>query len=216
MRKLKLKLIIGNRNYSSWSLRGWLALKHIGRQFEEIMIPLDQPETAAAIAAHSPSGLVPALDIDGTVVWESLAIIEALHDLAPEAGLWPRERQARAVARGVAAEMHAGFAALRRDMPMDLRASKPGQGHTEAALTNIGRIDALWQQCRETYGGGGPYLFGAYCGADIMFAPVVGRFMTYAPPLSAVAGAYADTIWNHPDMVAWVAAARAEPWTIDV
>jgi glutathione S-transferase len=212
----KLQLVIGNRNYSSWSLRGWLAMRHTKLPFEEIFIPLNLPETKQQLATHSPSLLVPVLKIDGTLVWDSLAIIEALNELAPEAGLWPDDRMARAIARSVAAEMHAGFFRLRRDMPMDLRARHPGLQHTEGALKDAERIVALWTDCRNRYGDGGPFLFGAWSAADIMYAPVAGRFRTYGVPVDAATQRYMDAVWTQPDMAEWVALSEREPYEIKV
>lgn len=216
----KLTLVIGNRNYSSWSLRAALAARHSRLPIEEILIPLDRPDTRAELAKLSPSGLVPVLKIGNgetaTIVWDSLAIIEALNDLAPAAGLWPTDIRARAVARSVSAEMHAGFFRLRRDMPMDLRADHAGKRHTEGALADAGRIQALWRDCRQRFGAGGPYLFGTWSAADMMYAPVVGRFRSYAAPLDADAAAYVEAVWAQSDMAAWCAAATAEPYAIDV
>lgn len=212
----KLEIVIGNRNYSSWSLRGWLAMKHTNLPFTEIFIPLDMPESKAQIAANSKSGLVPVLKIDGHEVWDSLAIIETLNDLAPDAGLWPDDLKARARARSVSTEMHSGFYPLRRDMPMDLRSTYAGVGHTEKALQNAARISALWSDCRNTYGAGGDYLFGAWSAADMMYAPVVGRFRTFDVPVDVTAQKYLDAVWAHPDMREWVQGAVDEPYTIDV
>lgn len=211
-----LKLVIGNRNYSSWSLRAWLAARHSGLPFHEVLVPLDQPDTAARLAEHSPSGLVPVLGMDGETIWDSLAIIEALHELAPDAGIWPKDRRLRAIARSVAAEMHAGFFRLRRDMPMDLRASRPGVRNTEGALADAARIIARWRACRASYGDGGPFLFGAWSAADMMYAPVVGRFRTYGVTMDAMARAYADAVWSQPDMAAWLGMAVDEPYSINV
>ncbi len=211
-----LEIVIGNRNYSSWSLRGWLAIKHTGLLFTEIFIPLDQPETKAQIAANSKSGLVPVLKVDGFEVWDSLAIIETLNDLAPDAGLWPSDFSVRACARSVSAEMHSGFYPLRRDMPMDLRSTHAGVGHTEGALKNAARISALWSDCRDAYGADGDYLFGAWSAADMMYAPVVGRFRTFGVPVDAKVQKYLDAVWAHPDMHEWVQSAIDEPYTIDV
>ena len=211
-----LKLVIGNRNYSSWSMRGWLAARHSGLAFDEIFIPLSHPETKATLKQHSPSGLVPVLVMDGTVIWDSLAIIEAFNDLAPSAGIWPTDVTVRAVARAVCAEMHAGFYRLRRDMPMDLRASNPKTRHTEDALADAALICARWHECRATYGDGGPYLFGAWSAADMMYAPVVGRFRTYGVPVPNDIAAYIDAVWAHPDVAAWVAGAIDEPYVIDI
>jgi len=212
----KLEIVIGNRNYSSWSLRGWLAIKHSGLPFTEIFIPLNQPETKAQIAANSKSGLVPVLKVDGHEVWDSLAIIETLNDLAPDAGLWPDDFKVRARARSVSAEMHSGFYPLRRDMPMDLRSTHAGAGHTEGALKNAARISALWTDCREAYSVNGDYLFGAWSAADMMYAPVVGRLRTFGVPVDAKVQKYLDAVWAHPDMAEWVQAAIDEPYTIDV
>lgn len=211
-----LELVIGNRNYSSWSLRGWLAAKQSGLPFTEIFIPLDLPDSRAKIAENSRSGLVPVLKVDGFEVWDSLAIIETFNDLAPDAGIWPTDFRARARARSVSAEMHSGFYPLRRDMPMDLRSSHPGVGHTEKALANAARIMALWAECRDMFGSGGDFLFGEWSAADMMFAPVVGRFRTFGVPVDAAAQAYMDAVWAHPDMAEWVAAATEEPYTISI
>ena len=150
-----IALVIGNRNYSSWSVRAWLAMKHSGLAFEEIFIPLDLPDTKAAIAKHSPSGLVPVLKVGDNIVWESMAIIETLAELAPDMKFWPEDFAARAMAKSVSAQMHAGFFRLRRDMPMDLRNNLPGQNHTEGALGDAAKITALWTACLERFGGTG-------------------------------------------------------------
>lgn len=210
-----LALVIGNRNYSSWSLRGWLAMKLSGLPFEEIFIPLNRPETAAALSEHSPSKLVPVLKISETIVWDSLAIIEALNDLAPDAEVWPREMKARAVARSISAEMHSGFYRLRRDMPMDIRADKSDEPKSEEALTDIKRIEQIWLDCRETYGADGPFLFGAWSAADIMYAPVVTRIRTYDVTLDPQAETYMDAVFGQTHMADWVLEARNEPYVID-
>ncbi len=212
----KLQLVIGNRNYSSWSLRGWLAMRHSKLPFEEIFIALSLPETATELARHSPSRLVPVLKVDGTEVWDSIAIIETLHDLAPDAGIWPVDLRARAVARSISAEMHAGFFRLRRDMPMDIRSSHSGDQHTEGALKDTARIQALWADCRRRFGAGGPYLFGAWSAADIMYAPVVSRFRTYGVPADAETTAYMDAVRAQPDMAEWISLAEQEPYEIKV
>lgn len=211
-----LEIVIGNRNYSSWSLRGWLAIKHTGLLFTEIFIPLDMPETKAQIAANSKSGLVPVLKVDGFEVWDSLAIIETLDDLATDAGLWPEDFDARARARSVSAEMHSGFYPLRREMPMDLRGSHPGVGHTDKALANAARICDIWSDCRDTFGSGGDFLFGKWSAADMMYAPVVGRLRTFGVPVDATAQKYMDAVWAQPDMAEWVQGAKDEPFTIDI
>jgi glutathione S-transferase len=210
-----LKIYLGNKAYSSWSLRGWLACKLTGLPFREEVHPMDGPEWKAWIAARSPSGKVPCVEIDGTTVWESLAIGEQLAELNP-AAFWPAERAARAHARAISAEMHAGFGELRKAMWMNLRARFPGKGRTPGALADIARIETLWAGTRARYGAGGPFLFGAAFGfADAMYAPVVARFVTWAPELSAASKAYVDAAWNHPFFAEWRAAAAAEPWRIE-
>jgi glutathione S-transferase len=208
-------LYVGNRNYSSWSLRGTLLVRQSGIPCKEVVIPLDTDETAQKIAAVSPSGRVPALHIDGLVVWDSLAIAEFLHERKPEAGLWPKDPAARALARCVSAEMHAGFMALRSQLPMDIRA-KHKVPSTDEVRDDVARVDALWNTCRATYGRGGDYLFGAWCAADAMYAPVVSRFRTYGIKLSPVARRYADAVWQWPALQSLVAEAAAEPWTVDL
>jgi glutathione S-transferase len=207
-----LRLYIGNRSYSSWSLRPALALAHAGAAFEVVTIPLDRPETRAAIAAVSPTGRVPVLHDDGLVIWDSLAICEYVAERFPAAGLWPADVAARARARAVAAEMHSGFAALRAAMSMDLRSAHPGVGHTEAALADAARVMAVWREALAA--SGGPFLFGAFTIADAMYAPVVARFATYGVALDEVCAGYAAAIEGLPAMVAWRAAAIAEPWTL--
>lgn len=209
-------LYIGNRAYSSWSLRGWLACRLAGIAFDEVVIPLSRPDTAAAILKHSPSGRVPALRHGRTLVWDSLAIGEYLHELAPEQGLWPGDPAARAQARSIAAEMHSGFVDLRRVMWMNTRKRFPGKGRTPEALAGIERICAIWRATRERFGGGGPFLFGKpFNLADAMYAPVVARFVTWEPALPADAEAYVAAVWDQPFMQDWRRAADAEAWVID-
>jgi glutathione S-transferase len=211
-----LTLVIGNRNYSSWSMRPWFALKAAGIPFDEVVVPLFEPGYKEAIAAHSPSARVPCL-IDGdVVVWESLAILEYLAEEFPEAHLWPEDTKARAVARAAAAEMHAGFQTLRAALPMNLRARFPGHGQTPEVMANVARIETIWDQCQGASGQTGPFLFGANPNAvDAMFAPVVTRFRTYAIPLSPKAQAYVDAILATPAMAEWDRLAKDEPWVID-
>lgn len=209
-----LTLVLGNKNYSSWSVRAWLAARQTALAFEDIVVPLDHPTTAREIAAHSPSGRVPVLKADGLVVWDSLAIIEYLAEHDPDAGLWPADPAARAVARSVCAEMHAGFQALRGQMPMNARAAKLGRARTAEVDADIARIGAIWRDCRERFGEGGPFLFGRSSAADAVFAPVVSRFRTYGVELDPVAGAYAEAILSWSFVVEWFAAAEAEPWGI--
>jgi glutathione S-transferase len=204
-------LFIGNKTYSSWSLRGWLACRLGGLAFEEVVIPL-AGGTTPAIAKHSPSGRVPLLRHGDLLVWESLAIGEYVHELAPKAGLWPDDRAARAHARAIASEMHAGFADLRRAMWMNTRRRFPGKGRTPGALADIERICAIWRDTRARYGAGGTFLFGkALTMADAMYAPVVSRFITWEPELPADANAYVAAVWEHPLLQEWRRGADAEP-----
>ena len=204
-------IVIGNKNYSSWSLRGWLALRVTGAAFDEVHVLLRRPTTRAAIRAHSPGAKVPVLHHGDTTVWESLAICEYLAEQFPDAKLWPGDAAARTHARIVSTEMHGGFGNMRRDIPMNCRAHLPGRGLTLGARIDIAHIDALWCDCRERFGAGGDFLFGSFTIADVMFAPVASRFATYEPDLSPVAKAYVDAINAHPAMVEWVEASRAEP-----
>ena len=212
-------LVIGNKNYSSWSLRGWLMVKIAGIEFDEIVVPLDRPDTAPTIRKHSPSGRVPVLLHRGLAVWESLAIAEYLNDLKPEAGLWPPSAAARAHARAISCEMHAGFVDLRTNMPMNIRASFPGKGMTPAVRADIERITGLWRDCRKRFAGAfqkdDGFLFGTFGAADAMFAPVATRFKTYSVTLDSDADAYCTAILNHPAMKQWIDAAEHEPWLID-
>lgn len=212
----RLTLVIANRAYSSWSMRAWLALKATGAPFDEVFIPLDRPDTRERILRYSPSGKVPCL-IDGEVtVWESLAIGEYLAERFPDAALWPRAPAARALARAVSSEMHAGFMALRRGMPMNCRVVYPPGpiGDSEIAA-DIERIEAIWADCRGRFGAGGPYLFGAFTMADAMFAPVVTRFATYQVPLGPTGAAYCQAIRSHPHVARWIADAHAETERIE-
>jgi glutathione S-transferase len=207
----ELTLIVGSKNYSSWSLRPYLALAHTGQPFNEVVIALDQPDTAANIARYSPSGRVPALRHGTISIWDSLAICEYLAETFPQARLWPQEREARAVARSVVAEMHSGFSNLRQNMTMDIRARKPGQGRAPGVAEDIARIQALWNDCRARFGQGGPFLFGHFSIADAFYAPVVTRFVTYEVELDAVSRAYRDTVLELPALKTWTEAALKEP-----
>ena len=210
-----LTLIIANKTYSSWSLRAWLALKMTGAAFEEIVVPLDQPTTAADIARHSPTGKVPVLKEGTLTVWDSLAITEYLAERFPAAGLWPAEPGARAHARAVAAEMHASFQALRQNMPMNVRAAKPDRGFGAEVAADIARITALWRDCRACYSVGGPFLFGPLTAADCFYAPVVTRFTTYGVALDPVCAAYAEAVRAWPALIEWCMDAAEEPWRIE-
>ena len=205
-----MKLIIGDKNVSSWSMRPWLVLKHFGIPFEEVMIRLARPDSSANILAHSPSGKVPCLVTDaGDAVWESAAIMETLAELFPQHAMWPRDAAARAHARSISAEMHAGFADLREQMSMNIQRQTFGLELTAGALANVKRIDLIWRNCLDAHGG--PFLFGKEFGiADAMFAPVVMRFNSYAPKLSETALAYAARITALPVVAKWIEGARNE------
>jgi glutathione S-transferase len=205
---MPIELVIANKNYSSWSLRPWLLLRQLGVPFTEALVPLDRPDSKARMLAHSPAGRVPVLKEDGLVVWDSLAIIEYLHERFPDRGVWPAGARERAHARCLCAEMHAGFTALRQAMPMNLEADLRGLGMSDAVAADIERVVALWQECLER--SGGPFLFGAFCAADAFYAPVTRRFLTYGVALPATAAAYVATIDRLPAMAEWVAAALRE------
>jgi glutathione S-transferase len=207
-------LIIGNRNYSSWSLRGWLAASLSGVDFRTELVRLSEPGSHAALLGHSPAGRVPVLKHGGRVVWDSLAIIEYLAELRPDALLWPADTDARAMARSVSAEMHAGFAALRASMPMNLRKALPGKGRGPGVAEDIERIGAIWREARGAFGRDGPFLFGRYSAADAMYTPVASRFRTYGVALDATCQAYADAVLAWPAFLAWQTAALEEPWII--
>lgn len=210
-----LTIYLGNKNYSSWSLRPWLALKQTGAAFEEVVIPLSESTTRGTILRHSPSGKVPALKHGELVVWDSLAICEYLAETFPEAGLWPEDKAARAVARSVSAEMHSGFAALRQHLPMNVRSSFPNRSPSPEAQADINRIAAIWRDCRKRFGGSGPFLFGRFSVADCMYAPVVSRFRTYKIEIEEVSQAYCDAVWALPAMQEWLTAATNEPMIIE-
>jgi glutathione S-transferase len=211
---VQLLLIIGNKNYSSWSLRPWLAMKHFGLDFHEIRIPLYTPDAPAQIRQYSPSGKVPALRHGDRTVWESLAICEYLVEEFPELPWLPKDKVARAIARSISAEMHAGFQALRNAMPMNCRARFPGQGVTPDVQRDIDRITTIWQDCRQQFGRSGAFLFGDFTIADAMFAPVVLRFVTYDVQLNSICRAYADAILALPALQEWIAAGRVESESI--
>lgn len=207
-------LIIGDKNFSSWSLRPWIAMKHFGIPFAEECIRLRQPESRAAILRHSPSGKVPALKTNGLVVCDSLAILEYLADRHPELYMWPSDAEARAVARSLSAEMHSGFVTLRNEMSMDLLARFPTPPIGDELAHDISRIVAIWRGTRTQYGGG-QFLFGAFSNADAMYAPVATRFRTYGVDLAAFgddgeAAAYAEAILASPEMAEWTEGAQAE------
>jgi len=208
-------LYCGNRNYSSWSMRGSLLVRQSGIECSEVVIPLDTDKGMAKIAAVSPTGRVPVLHIDGLVIWDTLAIAEFLHEHSPDSRIWPVEPTARALARSVSAEMHSGFDALRSQMPMDVR-GKHTVPSTPDLQRDIQRIEDIWRECRARHARGGDYLFGAWCAADAMYAPVVSRFRTYGVQLSRFAQQYADAVWKWPALVSLAAEAAAEPWSLSL
>jgi glutathione S-transferase len=204
------KLVVGNKNYSSWSLRPWLLMRQAGIAFDEVFISLYLPESRLKLLDYSPAGKVPIL-VDGAVtVWDSLAICEYLAETQPGKRLWPADVAARAHARAISAEMHAGFSNLRQHMSMNCRKRFPGKGRTPEVLAEVGRITQMWEECRRRYASGGPFLFGAFSVADAMYAPVVLRFNTYVVELPPLARAYADVMLALPPMREWVAAAEIE------
>ena len=209
-------LYIGNRRYSSWSMRGWLAVRAAGLDVTEVVIPFVRPGPTPAIASISPTGLVPCLEHLGARVWESLAICDYCAEI--ERKLWPGDRIPRAHARSIAAEMHAGFRELRSAMWMNLGREFAGQGRTTGALADIARIEHLWADTRRRFGQGGPFLFGSdFTAADVMYAPVVARFVSWQPVLTSESRAYCEAVRHHPLVAAWYEAALAEPasWLID-
>lgn len=214
-----MKLILGNKNYSSWSLRGWLAAKQSGLHFEEIMVPLygedwDRQKKQTEEIAPS-SGKVPVLWDGDAVVWDSLAIIEYLADKVGREQFWPKADDARAMARSMVAEMHSSYQALRSECPMSIRRQVEGWEISEAARADIVRILTLWAEARARFGKGGPFLFGTFSAADIIYAPVVSRFITYRIGVPGFALAYMEAVWEHEWLQAWVAAAENEEWVIE-
>lgn len=206
-----MKLVIANKNYSSWSMRPWVLLTHFGVPFEEQMLALGTPETASEILRFSPSGRLPCL-IDGeSVVWDSLAICETLAEQYPQ--MWPSDPARRAHARSVSAEMHSGFVGVRSGMPMNIRGRSLNHALNDDERVDLARIEAVWGECLKRYGG--PFLFGEFSVADAMFAPVVMRFNTYMPPLSPTARAYANAVTASPAVQSWIEGAHAEGRPID-
>lgn len=213
-----MKLVIANKNYSSWSLRPWLLLTQFGVPFEEFLIPFgrtfDDPEWKRAVAVFTPAGKVPAL-IDGDLrVWESLAIIEHVADSRPELAIWPRDRAARAMARSICAEMHAGFQALRGACPMNLAWVHPERDRGARVAADVARIGAIWREARARFGQGGAFLFGEFSAADAMFAPVAARLTGYSVRLDPVCQAYVEAVQGTRGYRSWRLGALAEPWII--
>jgi glutathione S-transferase len=206
-------LFIANKLYSSWSLRPWLLLKQAGIAFDEVLIPLGQPDTRERILQHSPAGRVPVLRDGDVTVWDSLAIAEYAAERWPEARIWPKDRRARALARSISAEMHSGFQALRSACPMNLGKRFGAKDRGDAVAKDVARIETMWRDARARFGGDGPFLFGAFSAADAMYAPVVTRFDTYSLPVAPDTRAYMDAILSLPAFGEWRAAALQEPWT---
>ena len=209
-----MKLVIGNKNYSSWSMRPWLLMRQLGIEFEEVQIPLRQPDSLERKLAYSPAGKVPIL-VDGEMrVWDSLAIIERLAEMFPGKGIWPAAPDACALARSVSAEMHSGFPSLRTRMPMNCRTHRPEAGRGPGVQEDIHRISEIWRECRVRSGATGKFLFGEFTAADAMFAPVASRFQTYGVKLDGVEAEYAQAILALPAVTEWIEAARGEQWSI--
>jgi len=211
-----LVLFVGNRNYSSWSLRPWLLMKQVGIPFREEILPLHSETWKQRIATVSPSGRVPVLHDGDIRVWDSLAICEYLAERFPRHQLWPADQAARAQARSISAEMHSGFMALRQNMFMNIRRRMPGRGRNPETLADIARIECIWNDCRSRFEDQGPFLFGQFTIADAMFAPVVLRFVTYDVFPVGAAGDYGRTIMALPALQEWIAAAHAETESLDI
>lgn len=207
-----LTLVIGNKNYSSWSMRPWLVMTAFGIPFNEVRILLDQPETATEIARYSAAGRVPVLTAGEITIWDSLAICEYLAEQFQEKHMWPQDVAARAMARSVVAEMHSGFVGLRTAMSMNIRGHLPGRGRTPEAQGDIGRISEIWEECMSRFGHH-RFLFGDFSIADAFFAPVVMRFRTYGVALAPALQAYCDRMQAHPAVARWVSEALAETET---
>jgi glutathione S-transferase len=211
-----MKLVIANKNYSSWSFRPWIAMKALGIPFEEILIPfgtpLGNPDFKARLAAYTPAGLVPVLIDDDVHVWETLAIMEYLAETFPDKQVWPADTKARAQARAISSEMHAGFSALRGECPMNIRRPVRERELSAAAQANVKRIEEIWRGCRAQHGG--PFLFGRFCAADAMYAPVVARLNTYGLKVGREALAYMETMMALPAWAEWRKGALAESWIV--
>ncbi len=210
-----LRLVIGNKNYSSWSMRAWLLLARVGVEFSETVIPLLSPASEERLAGICPAGLVPVLFIDDEPVWDSLAIAETLAELFPEKNLWPEDFRARSLARSVSAEMHSGFFHLRNTMPMNCRQVTKAHAFSKEVRRDIERIESIWSSCRKQYSNSGPWLFGEYSIADAMYAPVASRFNSYPVKLSDNAKEYVDIVMSDACMREWYREAEEESWAID-
>jgi glutathione S-transferase len=211
---MALTLILGNKNYSSWSLRPWIAMKAAGIAFDEQVIPLYEPGSREQVLKFSPAGKVPVLIDDGRSIWESLAILEYLAEKFPKTGLWPAEPGARSHARVVANEIHGGFSALRRNCPMNMWLPPKKRPQPDEVAADVRRIDALWSDCRARFGYNGAFLFGGFGAADAMYAPVVSRLHSYGLDVGKVARAYMDAVMALPAWAEWREAALKEPWVM--
>jgi glutathione S-transferase len=207
---MKLELVIGNKNYSSWSMRPWILLRQAGIPFDEVQLKFDQTVKVIGIEKYSAAGKVPVLLIDGEPVWDSLAICETVAELFPDKHLWPESSAARRLARSACAEMHSGFQNLRGKMPMNIRGRHPGKGMTPEVRRDIERIVALWTECRERFGGAGSLLFGKFSVADAFYAPVVMRFQTYGVKVPQVAQEYCEAVKALSAVKEWSEAGRRE------
>ncbi len=212
-----MKLIIGNKVYSSWSLRPWIVMKAFGIPFDETVVQLRETDTRDLILKHSPSGKVPTLIDDGVTVWDSLAIMEYLADKFPQYAIWPKDRLARAHARCASAEMHSGFVSLRNACSMNVTRRFKAKDRGAEVTTDVARITALWREARDKFGAktGKLFLYGDFTAADGMYAPVVTRLHSYAIAVDPVSQAYVDAVLAHPAYAAWLAGAKAEPWFLD-
>ncbi len=208
------RIIIGTKTYSSWSLRGWLAVAHTGLDFDEYKLPLDTSEFYAEIQDLSPTRCVPVLHHGGQKIWDSLAIIDYCSRLNPEKYWWPDDLKVYGHARSITAEMHSGFMALRQHAPMNFRGQWTNLSLSDEVAANINRIDNIWQECRTKYGDNGPFLFGDFGAADMMYAPVVSRFKTYDIKVSDVSAVYMEAILNHPLIQRWIKEAKLEEETV--
>ena len=212
---MPLKLVVANKAYSSWSLRPWILLAHFKIPFEEVVIPMAEPETRAEMLKYAPTGKCPSLHDGRIAVWESLAIIEYVAEQYPEKGIWPKGKAARAHARALASEMHAGFPALRQECPTNFRRAPKAIALSDDAKADAARIEAAWAGAREAFGKAGPFLFGRFSAVDAMFAPVVNRFHAYAISVSPTTQSYMDAVMTLPAWKAWIADGETEPWRIE-
>lgn len=211
----RYSLVLGNKNYSSWSLRPWLVMKHLGLEFEETVIPLMIDGFKEELLSHSGSGKVPVLKVEGKEIWDSLAICEYLNDRYSAGQLWPMDEYAKAVARSVSYEMHSSFFNIRNDMPMNMRKTVDGYTPSSLCQSEIDRVVEIWTSCRERFGQDGPFLFGQFTIADAMFAPLVSRFTTYKIPVMGEAADYMKVVLEMPMMQEWSNSAKGEGWVIE-